>query len=82
MNSEVNMRLPVETDEVDPRPVGKDPFDWPRSKAGGGLLYMGSFPKREPDPFTHQSALWNSDGIAYHEGVPNLRNRPEGSPDE
>jgi hypothetical protein len=71
----INMSLPVETDEADPRPVTKDPFDWPRRKDGGGWLYMGCFPKRQPDPFTHQPALWNSDGTAFLEGMPNLRNR-------
>lgn len=71
----VNMKLPVETDEDQPRPVTKDQWDWPRRADDGSWLYMGCFPKRVPDPCTHEPALWNSDGAAYREGVPNLRNR-------
>jgi hypothetical protein len=72
----VNMKLPVETDEDQPRPVTKDPFDWPRRKDGGGWLYMGQFPKRVPDAFSHEGALWDSDGKAVlPDGAPNLRNR-------
>lgn len=66
----INMRAPVETDEADPRPVKKDPWDWPSRK-----LYMGSYPKRVPDAFTHHSALWDAEGQARTQGAPNLRNR-------